>query len=192
MLVLQAKPGSALRGGGNILSPQSHIECAMLLVAIQWERRPKHQRANYAAQFHMSASTFAAVAFHRWRALCEFSSPFGLRTGRSRTCSRLIQAASPMWGKSWHLLKPTTRIRKSSLELWVEVAPQSDFLNLFIAVAALQRGRCGTVSSLRLAEGTRPRGPMDKASAYGAGDCRFESCRGHLHRAACHAASAAA
>ena len=24
-----------------------------------------------------------------------------------------------------------------------------------------------------------PRGPMDKASAYGAGDCRFESCRGH-------------
>ena len=27
----------------------------------------------------------------------------------------------------------------------------------------------------------RPRGPMDKASAYGAGDCRFESCRGHFH-----------
>ena len=25
-----------------------------------------------------------------------------------------------------------------------------------------------------------PRGPMDKASAYGAGDCRFESCRGHF------------
>ena len=25
-----------------------------------------------------------------------------------------------------------------------------------------------------------PSGPMDKASAYGAGDCRFESCRGHL------------
>ena len=25
---------------------------------------------------------------------------------------------------------------------------------------------------------TWPRGPMDKASAYGAGDCRFESCRG--------------
>ena len=24
-----------------------------------------------------------------------------------------------------------------------------------------------------------PRGPMDKASAYGAGDCRLESCRGH-------------
>ena len=23
---------------------------------------------------------------------------------------------------------------------------------------------------------------MDKASAYGAGDCRFESCRGHLVR----------
>ena len=22
---------------------------------------------------------------------------------------------------------------------------------------------------------------MDKASAYGAGDCRFESCRGHCH-----------
>ena len=26
---------------------------------------------------------------------------------------------------------------------------------------------------------SRPRGPMDKASAYGAGDCRFESCRDH-------------
>ena len=26
----------------------------------------------------------------------------------------------------------------------------------------------------------RPRGPMDKASAHGAGDCRFESCRGQL------------
>ena len=25
-----------------------------------------------------------------------------------------------------------------------------------------------------------PRGPMDKASAYGAGDCRLESCRGHF------------
>ena len=25
-----------------------------------------------------------------------------------------------------------------------------------------------------------PRGPMDKASAYGVGDCRFESCRGHF------------
>ena len=24
-----------------------------------------------------------------------------------------------------------------------------------------------------------PRGPMDKASAHGAGNCRFESCRGH-------------
>ena len=33
-----------------------------------------------------------------------------------------------------------------------------------------------------------PRGPMDKASAYGAGDCRFESCRGHYilpHRHNC-------
>ena len=27
-----------------------------------------------------------------------------------------------------------------------------------------------------------PRGPMDKASAYGAGDCKFESCRGHCLR----------
>ena len=29
---------------------------------------------------------------------------------------------------------------------------------------------------------------MDKASAYGAGDCRFESCRGHLRCAAARAA----
>ena len=27
------------------------------------------------------------------------------------------------------------------------------------------------------------RGPMDKASAHGAGDCRFESCRVHLRNA---------
>ena len=25
-----------------------------------------------------------------------------------------------------------------------------------------------------------PRGPMDKASAHGAGDCRFEPCRCHI------------
>ena len=39
-------------------------------------------------------------------------------------------------------------------------------------------------SSFRLqpaSDSNWPRGPMDKASAYGAGDCRFESCRGHLH-----------
>ena len=30
-----------------------------------------------------------------------------------------------------------------------------------------------------------PRGPMDKASAYGAGDCRFESCRGQCCSCAC-------
>ena len=33
----------------------------------------------------------------------------------------------------------------------------------------------------------RPRGPMDKASAYGAGDCRFESCRGHSCKLMWHA-----
>ena len=31
-------------------------------------------------------------------------------------------------------------------------------------------------------QSTWPRGPMDKASAYGAGDCRFESCRGHCSK----------
>ena len=31
-----------------------------------------------------------------------------------------------------------------------------------------------------IVKGHWPRGPMDKASAYGAGDCRFESCRGHF------------
>ena len=38
---------------------------------------------------------------------------------------------------------------------------------------------------------SRPRGPMDKASAYGAGDCRFESCRGHIFHIsiACSASS---
>ena len=28
---------------------------------------------------------------------------------------------------------------------------------------------------------SRPRGPMDKASAHGAEDCRLESCRDHCH-----------
>ena len=35
-------------------------------------------------------------------------------------------------------------------------------------------------SSAHVAVFNWPRGPMDKASAYGAGDCRFESCRGHF------------
>ena len=34
-----------------------------------------------------------------------------------------------------------------------------------------------------------PRGPMDKASAYGAGDCRFESYRGQLCQAGVAGAS---
>ena len=37
--------------------------------------------------------------------------------------------------------------------------------------------RCNT--PIGVANGKRPRGPMDKASAHGAGDCRFESCQGH-------------
>jgi hypothetical protein len=36
----------------------------------------------------------------------------------------------------------------------------------------------GEVGFCAIAHGTR--GPMDKASAYGAGDCRFESCRVHF------------
>ena len=38
----------------------------------------------------------------------------------------------------------------------------------------------GTRHAFLLDHVSRPRGPMDKASAYGAGDCRFESCRGHF------------
>ena len=38
---------------------------------------------------------------------------------------------------------------------------------------------CRTVRIQGLPDITWPRAPMDKASAYGAGDRRFESCRGH-------------
>ena len=41
--------------------------------------------------------------------------------------------------------------------------------------------RCNT--PIGVANGKRPRGPMDKASAHGAGDCRFESCLGYLRPA---------
>ena len=41
-------------------------------------------------------------------------------------------------------------------------------------------------------EKQRPRGPMDKASAYRAGDCRFESCRGHLAICNCQFAASSA
>ena len=41
----------------------------------------------------------------------------------------------------------------------------------------MARFYCHAIFSLNSTQ--RPRGPMDKASAYGAGDCRFESCRGH-------------
>ena len=44
-------------------------------------------------------------------------------------------------------------------------------------------GAIASVDTVDLRPVTRPRGPMDKASAYGAGDCRFESCRGHLSQA---------
>ena len=47
---------------------------------------------------------------------------------------------------------------------------------------AQRRHRVG-VCAAAAADLQRPRGPMDKASAYGAGDCRFESCRGHCRRA---------
>ena len=38
---------------------------------------------------------------------------------------------------------------------------------------------CAPISNVKHID-TWPRGPMDKASAHGAGDCRFESCRDHL------------
>ena len=41
----------------------------------------------------------------------------------------------------------------------------------------MARFYCHAIFSLNSTQ--RPRGPMDKASAYGAGDCRFESHRGH-------------
>ena len=49
--------------------------------------------------------------------------------------------------------------------------------------------RSETGAQLWLTSGARPRGPMDTASAYRAGGCRFEACRGHLHCAACHDAN---
>ena len=44
-------------------------------------------------------------------------------------------------------------------------------------VTTVAHWRCIVISP---ALSTWPRGPMDKASAYGAGVCRFESYRGHL------------
>ena len=41
-------------------------------------------------------------------------------------------------------------------------------------------GLCVFVNVESTARCRWPRGPMDKASAYGVGDCRFESCRGHF------------
>ena len=51
----------------------------------------------------------------------------------------------------------------------------SSSLMIFIAERAWS-GEC----TVLVHNTNRPRGPMDKASAYGAGDCRFESCRGHF------------
>ena len=44
-------------------------------------------------------------------------------------------------------------------------------------VTAVAHWHCPVISP---APPTWPRGPMDKASAYGTGDCRFESYWGHL------------
>ena len=44
-------------------------------------------------------------------------------------------------------------------------------------IQVMNRGAAGTLKY------NWPRGPMDNASGYGAGDCRFESCQGHLSQA---------
>ena len=58
---------------------------------------------------------------------------------------------------------------------------------LWLAVFAAMTFKSKTLESTSTRELRWPRGPMDEASAYGAGDCRLESCRGHLgvaHRVA--------
>ena len=90
---------------------------------------------------------------------------------------------------------PNTTSQKMHLALGVEGLRPAVGLEL---ESSRLRGMCGTVGlswldarigEVRLAlystcsvywvgRINRPRGPMDKASAHGAGDCRFESCRG--------------
>ena len=65
-----------------------------------------------------------------------------------------------------------------------QVSPDDLSLTLFCSTTLLDAGcLCNhnsvcMVYSLILTIIIWPRGPMDKASAHGAGDCRFESCRG--------------
>ena len=53
-------------------------------------------------------------------------------------------------------------------------------LGCFTFVLVYKSRRVFTIMCGPCIQQHRPRGPMDKASAYGAGDCRFESCRGHF------------
>ena len=54
------------------------------------------------------------------------------------------------------------------------------FLVIARSMATSSRGEGMLPSEPRRPFANWPRGPMDKASAYGAGGCRFESCRGHF------------
>ena len=110
----------------------------------------------------------------------------GLISDTARACAKALSTWLSTCGVGGGAAQRRDRFSEVSAEPCAQVASAKISRNAFAELVLPQQGpRWAT-------KGTRPRGPMDKASAYGAGDCRFESCRGHLHDAACYAASASA
>ena len=93
--------------------------------------------------------------------------PFSSKPKCSCPCLRATQrcALQRQWHTSKHLgqVFPSTPHHGSDLHLHSLLSSQVGYFDIENSETLNQW----------------PRGPMDKASAYGAGDCRFESHRGH-------------
>ena len=100
--------------------------------------------------------------------------------GRTRTCNPRLRRPMPYplgHGALMSLLIMQHEKARDALGNGVRASEAS----AYVAAIGTRRCKCPLAKYRVLAHrsNTWPRGPMDKASAYGAGDCRFESCRGH-------------
>ena len=123
---------------------------------------------------HVSVE-FSAVACNAIRVLpgsgtllAQWSfAPFSSKPKCSCPCLRATQrcALQRQWHTSKHLgqVFPSTPHHGSDLHLHSLLSSQVGYFDITYSETLNQW----------------PRGPMDKASAYGAGDCRFECYRGH-------------
>ena len=90
----------------------------------------------------------------------------------------LDRSESPSHSSIVPILSRNSREALHLEDLWV-VEKKLCWKLLCFQVPIWNRFPAGFFLSLHPTVSNRPRGPMDEASAYGAGDCRFESYQGH-------------